>query len=165
VFAGAFGHTYGHNSIWQMYAPPRKPILDPRLTWREALDAPSARQMGYLRRLIESRPMLDRVPDQTLLAGGVGQGTEHQRALRGGDYAMFYTPTRHALEVQLGRMSGTKVKASWFNPRTGEVTRIGEFANQARRTFEPAGDGDWVLVLDNAAKGFPSPGQNAGVAE
>jgi hypothetical protein len=62
VFAGASGHTYGHNSIWQMYAPPRKPILSPRLTWKEALDAPSARQMGYLRGLIESRPFLSQAP-------------------------------------------------------------------------------------------------------
>lgn len=58
VFAGAAGHPYGHNSIWQMYAPPRKPILSPRRTWKEALDAPRARQMGYLRGLIESRPRM-----------------------------------------------------------------------------------------------------------
>ena len=162
VFAGAFGHTYGHNSIWQMYAPPRKAILDARLTWREALDAPSARQMGYLRRLIESRPVPDRVPDQSLLLGGTGEGAEHRRALRGGDYAMIYAPTRHVLEIQLGKISGAKVKASWFNPRTSEVTRIGEFANQERRAFEPPGDGDWVLLLDNVAKGFPLPGQKTG---
>ncbi len=160
VFAGAFGHTYGHNSIWQMYAPPRKPILDPKLTWREALDAPSARQMGYLRRLIESRPMLDRVPDQSMLVGGAGEGAEHRRALRGGDYAMIYTPTRRALEIQLGKISGAKVRVSWFNPRTGEVSWIGEHANQDQRTFEPPGNGDWVLLLDNAAKGFALLPQN-----
>jgi hypothetical protein len=158
VFAGAFGHTYGHNSIWQMYAPPRKPILSPRLTWKEALDAPSARQMGFLRRLIESRPMLERVPDQSMLVGRAGEGAGHQRALRGRDYAMFYTPTRRALEIQLGRISGAKLNASWFNPRTGEVSRIGEIANQEPRTFEPPGDGDWVLLLDNAAREFASPG-------
>ncbi len=161
VFAGAFGHTYGHNSIWQMYAPPRKAVLDARLTWPEALDVPSARQMGYLRRLMESRPMLDRLPDQTMLAGGVGKGAEHRRALRGGDYAMIYTPTARLLEIQLGKISGAKVKASWFNPRTGEVTPIGEHANRERRTFEPPGDGDWVLLLDNAAKSFPSMASSA----
>ena len=27
-----------------------------------------------------------------------------------------------------------------------------------RRSFEPPGAGDWVLVLDEAAKAFPKPG-------
>jgi hypothetical protein len=111
---------------------------------------------------MESRPMLDRVPDQSLLVGGVGQGVEHQGALRGPDCAMIYTPTSRALEVQLGKISGAKVKASWFNPRTGKVTPISEFAHLERRTFEPPGDGDWVLLLDDAAKEFPVPGQKTG---
>ena len=111
---------------------------------------------------MESRPMLDRVPDQWMLVGGVGEGAEHRRALRSGDYAMIYTPTGRALEIQLGKINGTKVKASWFNPRTGGVTRIGDYANQEWRTFEPPGDGDWVLLLDNAAKGFLLPGQTTG---
>jgi len=78
VFAGAFGHTYGHNSVWQMYEPPREAVLEARVSWREALAAPSAIQMGHLRHLIESRPMLERVPDQSLLVGGAGEGPAHR---------------------------------------------------------------------------------------
>ncbi len=158
VFAGACGLTYGCHPIWQFLDAGREPVGFARRPWREAMDLPGAYQMGHLRRLIESRPMLERVPDQLLLVGGVGEGAGHQRALRGRDYAMFYTPTRRALEVQLGRISGAKLNASWFNPRTGEVARIGEIANRERHTFEPPGDGDWVLLLDNAAREFPSPG-------
>ena len=67
VFAGAFGHTYGCHDIWQMYTPNRSPINGPHFPWSVALDLPGAGQMKYLRFLIESRPMLDRVPDQSII--------------------------------------------------------------------------------------------------
>lgn len=162
VFAGAFGHTYGHNSIWQMYAPPRKPVLDARLTWREALDAPSAKQMGYLRGLMESRPMLDRVPDQSLFVDGAGEGAAQRRATRGRDYAFIYSPDGVPFTVRLGGFAGEKILATWFNPRTSAVEAIGEFPNAGERAFTPPQPGeplDWVLVLDDAAKNVPVPGR------
>lgn len=158
VLAGACGHTYGHNSIWQMYEPPRKPMLSAKLTWREALDAPSARQMGYLRRLIESRPMLDRVPDQSLLAEGAGSGAAHQRAARGRDYAFIYTPDGAPLTVRLGRLAGSSIRATWFNPRSGQSAILGAFENRGERRFTPPEAGDWVLVLDDQSKHNPLPG-------
>lgn len=155
VFAGAFGHTYGHNSVWQMYEPPRKPILNTRLTWREALDAPSAVQMGYLRRLIESRPMLERVPDQSLLVGGPGEGAAHRRASRGRDYAMIYSPDGAPFTVRLGVVAAPTLRATWFNPRTGESTFLEALENGGERTFDPPGDpavgNDWVLLLEGGA--------------
>lgn len=155
VFAGAFGHTYGHNSIWQMYEPPRKPVLNARLTWREALSAPSATQMSHLRRLIESRPMLERVPDQSLLAKGAGTGAGHQRATRGHDYAFVYSPDGASLSIRLGVLAGDKLRAAWFNPRTGETTFLKFLENRGECSFIPPGDQgpgcDWVLVLDDAA--------------
>lgn len=161
VFAGAFGHTYGHNSIWQMYEPPRKPILNARLTWREALNAPSARQMGYLRVLMESRPMLDRVPDQTLIAGDAGAGAEHIRAARGDGYALFYAPIGKPFRVRLDKLTGKQVKAWWFDPRTGQTTVAGQFAREGEREFTPPGEprvgNDWVLLLDDPERGFGAP--------
>jgi len=156
VFAGAFGHTYGHNAIWQMYAPPRRPILDPKLTWREALDAPSAAQMGHLRRLIESRPILERVPDQSLLPDGPGEGAAHRRATRGRDYAFIYSPDGAPFRVRLEVLAGARLRAAWFNPRTGETTFLEFLEKRGDRTFDPPGDpsvaNDWVLVLDDASR-------------
>ena len=43
LFSGAFGHTYGHHSVWQM-SPGRKPINNPLLPWTDALDQPGARR-------------------------------------------------------------------------------------------------------------------------
>src|SRR3546814_20548523 len=67
------GHTYGENSVMQMYVPGRdKPAYGAELHWEEALDAPAASQMRHLKRLMLSRPYFERVPDQSLiLANGV----------------------------------------------------------------------------------------------
>jgi hypothetical protein len=58
-------------------------------------------------------------------------------------------------------MSGKTLRASWYDPRTGKSTPIGEFAKTAVREFKPPSSGennDWILVLDDAAKKFPLPG-------
>jgi Protein of unknown function (DUF4038) len=45
LFTGAFGHTYGHHSVWQMWQPGRQPINNPLMPWHEAIDQPGAAQM------------------------------------------------------------------------------------------------------------------------
>ena len=67
VFAGACGHTYGHHSIWQFYAPHREPINFPMPTWDEAIYAPGAFQMIHLKNLMLSRPYLNRIPEPKML--------------------------------------------------------------------------------------------------
>ena len=62
----------------------------------------------------------------------------------------------------MDEIKGPKVKAWWFNPRDGNATAIGAFPNTGEREFDAAGQGemlDWVLVLDDAAKNYPAPGQ------
>lgn len=154
VFAGAAGHTYGHHSIWQMHSPKNPGIAAPKEYWYDALDAPSARQMGHLRKLIESRPFLTQRPDLSLLAFEQSKPWEMCLALRGEGYALIYTPTGRTLDIQLGKLPGGRVTASWFNPRTGERTALGEFENTGRRAFDPPGEeqmgNDWVLILEVA---------------
>jgi hypothetical protein len=67
AFAGAHGHTYGCNEVWQFYVPGRQPYGDPRRPWQEAISLPGAAQMQHLRGLIASRPFLSRIPDQSLV--------------------------------------------------------------------------------------------------
>jgi len=161
VFAGACGHTYGHNSIWQMYAAPRKPILDARIPWWEALDAPSAAQMGYLRGLVESRPFWRQAPDPSLLASGPGEELEHTAAMRGDGCAMVYTPSGKPFTVRLDKLDGRQVKACWYDPRTGKTIAIGQFDRRGDREFVPPGTpgvgNDWVLVLDDPGRGLGPP--------
>ncbi len=161
VFAGAFGHTYGHNSIWQMAAPGRTSPYPTSLPWHEAIQAPSATQMGYLRGLMESRPFLTQVPDQSLLASGPAEDLDHVAALRGDGYAMVYTPSGKPFTVRLGTLEGKQVKACWYDPRTGKATVIGQFDRQGDREFVPPGTpgvgNDWVLVLDDPGRGLGPP--------
>ncbi len=79
-----------------------------------------------------------------------------------GSYAMVYVPVGRAFKVRMDKIAGPKVNAWWYNPRTGEATAIGDFANAGEREFlspTPGEQLDWVLVLDDAARRFPAPGQ------
>lgn len=169
LFTGAFGHTYGHHSVWQMWQSGRQPINNPLMPWFEAIDQPGAEQMQYGRRLIESRPFLTRIPDDSVIitadpASAVpGAGSKRFVATRDseGSYAMIYVPAGRAFKVKMDKISGAKVKAWWFNPRNGKATLIGEFPNTGDRQFAAPDAGenlDWVLVLDDVTRKFPPPG-------
>jgi len=164
LFAGAFGHTYGCHDIWQMYVLGRSPISSARNNWYDVLDLPGAWDVMYVRNLMQSRPFLSRVPDQSLIAGSPGGGGEHIQATRGDGYAFIYLPYGQNVTVAMGKVSGEKVKAWWFDPRTGDAKQIGAFDNKGTREFDPPGEkargNDWVLVLDDEAKQFPKPGSN-----
>jgi hypothetical protein len=151
VFAGAAGHTYGHHSIWQMHSPKYPGVAGPKQFWYHALNAPSARQMGHLRRLIESRPFLTLEPDLSLLAFEQTKPWEMCLALRGDGYALIYTPTGRALDMNLDKLGFAKARVAWFDPRLGEATAFGTFEGKGRRTFKPPAEEapgmDWVLVL------------------
>ena len=74
---------------------------------------------------------------------------------------MVYVPVGRKFKVRMDKISGTKVRAWWFNPRTGSAKEIGEFPNSGQREFLSPDPGellDWVLVLDDAAKNYPPPG-------
>lgn len=162
VFAGAFGHTYGCHSVWQMWDKSREPINRPLKTWDESLALNGAGQMQHLRRLIESRPFLDRVPDQTLLVDARSAVAEHIQATRGRDYLLAYTAMGLPVTLSLGKISGEKLTAHWFNPRDGKATAAGSFDNRGIQSFVPPSQGqgqDWVLVLDDAGKNFGVPGE------
>ena len=70
LFDGAFGHTYGHHSVWQMWSPAKTPINNPLMPWYEAIDQPGAAQMQHARALLESRPFLTRIPDPEVIVTG-----------------------------------------------------------------------------------------------
>ncbi|MBN1816410.1 MAG: glycoside hydrolase family 140 protein [Sedimentisphaerales bacterium] len=170
LFTGAFGHTYGHHSVWQMWQPGRNPINNPLMPWFEAIEQAGASQMQYARRLLESRPFLTRIPDPSVIVTDrvptsvPGAGRYQFVATRDneGRYAMVYVPIGRAFSVQMDVIKGPSVKAWWFNPRNGQATEIGTFPNSGTRRFLPPDAGeflDWILVLDDAARKFSVPGK------
>jgi hypothetical protein len=171
LFSGACGHTYGHHSVWQMWQEGRPPINNPLMPWFEALDQPGAGQVKYARLLMESRPILSRIPDDSLIVTAKvptavpGAGRNRFTATRdiSGSYVMVYAPIGRKFSVRLDKLSGAKIRAWWFNPRNGEATEIGEFAKTDDKEFITPTPGealDWILVLDDVSRQFGPPGKH-----
>ncbi len=165
LFSGAFGHTYGHHSVWQMWAPGRAPVNDPLLPWTEAIRQPGAAQMQHARALLESRPFLTRIPDPSLIAADrvatsvPGAGRYAMVATRdsAGSYAMVYTPAGRPFAVNLAALIGSRIAAWWFDPRTGRATAIGTFDKTAERTFTPPTPGEALELGARAQQLVPAP--------
>jgi hypothetical protein len=167
VFAGAAGHTYGCGEVYEFWSPGTRalPGWGSGLPWRESLHLPASGQVQYLRYLIESRPMLDRIPDQSLLLGPDQPVLNRFEATRGADgsYAFIYSAAGRPFTLRTDRLSGTDLVAWWYDPRTGTATPAGRFPRTATPAFTPPTSGlgnDWVLVLDDAAKNYPPPGRS-----
>jgi hypothetical protein len=154
VFAGAFGHTYGHNAIMQFHRPQDgKGAYGVKEYWPDAINATGAAQMIYLKKLMLSHAYFDRVPDQSLIAGETGDKYQRLSATRGTDYAFIYTYNGRNISVNMGHIKGKEVKASWYSPRDGSLKEIGVYPNKGVIVFDPPGDvkegNDWVLVMDS----------------
>jgi hypothetical protein len=155
LLGGGFGHAYGSPN-WNLPA-----------NWREILELPGANSLKHLRALFESRPWWRLVPDVQNAVAVEGRGAfatnDYAVTARADDrsFALSYLPTKRRITIDLGQLAGERVRAAWFNPRTGETTPIGTFSDRNRHPFEPPADGDWVLVVEDAAKDFPRPGAPA----
>jgi hypothetical protein len=153
ILCGATGQIIGNRPIW---------LFDPG--WPKAMDGPASKEMVYLKALFTSRSWHLLVPDQRheVVTQGLGElrGLDTLIAARTSDGATIiaYMPTSRAITVNLSKLAGPRGKAWWFNPRTGTAEAAGEFAVEARKQFTPPGEGDWVFVIDDAAKGYSAPG-------
>ena len=157
VLEGACGQTYGHASIFAFSNPPDdlgsygfylKDMPSPG--WKEALDAPGARHLTYLKQLRLSRPYFGFraapelvVSDDAFLGGHISAG----RAER---YAYIYAPQGQPIKVYGGLLGGGALRASWFNPRTGEEKQFALIPPRDALFVPPTQgkDNDWVLILD-----------------
>ena len=164
VFAGACGVTYGNHSIWQFWSKREEKINYAERYWQEALNRPGAYQVGYLRKLIESRPSLNRIPDQAILGEVQEEKSEYAVAFRDdtGDYLMIYLPVGKKVSVNTTAIKGGKLTLWWFNPRTGKSnksTRVGNNGILSVTAPSSEKENDWVLVIDDASKKFSEPGK------
>jgi hypothetical protein len=151
VFGGAPGFTYGHNSVMQMLKKGEtEPAYGAKELWVDALNAPGAKQMIYLKQLMLAKPYFERVPDQTLIADQ-GEKYNYLASTRGKNYALIYTYTGRNFNVNLDKVPGKNISASWYNPRNGEKTELGTFINKDLIEFnppeQPEDGNDWVLEL------------------
>jgi hypothetical protein len=113
--------------------------------------------MRHLRSLLESRPITGRIPDQTMLAFNPipGANLDRIQATRAADgsYGWVYIPNGGVTSVNMTKLAGPNVNASWYSPRDGAYRPIGQYLNTGFRNFDAPGatanGNDWVLVLDS----------------
>ena len=153
ILCGATGQFLGNRPIW---------LFDPG--WEHALDSVGALDMQRLYAFFNSRHWYELVPDpkHEVVVDGLGEfnGMDYLAAARTGDggTVMAYLPTARAITVEMSKLSGKEAAGWWFNPRTGESTSAGKFPTSSKKEFTPPGDGDWVLVLDDADRHLEAPG-------
>ena len=130
VFAGCFGHTYGHNSIMQFMRPGLSPAYGASKAWWDALNDPGYKQMKYLKRLMLSFPFTVRVADQSIITGE--NGTQYDRiiATRGNDYLLVYNYSGKDMTIDLSKISGQQKNVWLMNPVDGSLKYLGEYSSR-----------------------------------
>lgn len=119
-----------------------------------------AAQLTHLRALMESRPFLTRATAPELLTAGA-EGT---RVLRDSGHLMAHAPSGAEFALDTTGLSGDALRGWWFDPRTGTPIDTGTVPRGGSVPFFPPTTGpadaglDWVLVVDDATRGFPPPG-------
>ena len=159
VFAGSFGHTYGHNAIMQMRKPGYSPAYGCTQTWYEAMEDPGYNQMKHLKNLILTFPFFERVPDQSIIAGENGERYERLIATRGDDYLLVYNYTNRPMTIDLTRISGKKKNVWWYSPVDGSLQYAGEFDSKVTPFHYDGGHGtgnDRVLIAVDSSKDYLS---------
>ena len=111
-----------------------------------------------------SRPYYTRMPDQSI----VNEAYDHLdriTATRDTDrtYAFIYTERGKPIDADLTAIgTGEKVRAWWFDPRSGRCMDLGLFPRKKSVVFTPMTCGagnDWVLVIDAPEAGYTMPGR------
>jgi hypothetical protein len=142
-FLAGAAHTYGHNDSWRVLP-----------TWKQALDAPGATQLGILKRIfLDLKEWWRLVPDQTVFAsGGQTSGQILNLAARhqDGRWVMVYLADKATFSITLARLkSGSPVNARWIDPRTGDAKTIGRLPTSGVQSFStPEGWEDALLILE-----------------
>lgn len=180
VFFGGFGYTYGHMNLWCMHPTEAYWETDhaemsrvPGVLVQSALDAPGSADLCHLRTLIESKPMLSRVPDPSLISLNT-RGTDAtlspnlRCATRADDgtWAFVYSTRGEVVRVLMSKLADGRANGFWYNPRNGQwhcdgadraekrafETGIPSGTGAPDHHFDPPGDradgNDWVLVIE-----------------
>lgn len=164
LLAGAAGYTYGNNAVWQMWEPGRAFSIPCLTDWKQALERPGSKDIRHIRDLFESRDFSQLVPDQSLVYGENRDGPDHIRSAlaRDGSYAVIYLARGQAVRIYLPKLNAERVKAWWYDPRTGETRLEGLHSSDRIATFRPprgSGENDWVLVLERDTVFTNPPGE------
>ncbi len=157
VFAGAFGHTYGHNSVMQFIRPGVNASFGAKKPWWEAMEDPGYNQMKYLKWLMLTFPFTEGINDQGIIAGQNGERYDRVIANRGNDYMLVYNYSGKPMKIDLSKISGSKKNVWWMNPADGKLTYLGEFDSKVTEFAYDAAylrGSDRVLIATDTTKNY-----------
>ncbi len=170
VFAGACGHAYGHDALWQMTPHTRQDWMLRDWTpgvrnWTEALNTKAVRQLQYIKKLLFARPYLTRIPDQSLILSGQGnEVATRTQATRDGTkghadatYLMAYVSAPARIVLRTDVIASRTLNVSWFNPATGATDVLGTNLNNTGSYTLEKREQDGVVIIDDARKGYALP--------
>jgi hypothetical protein len=143
VLCGANGHCMGNNPIWLFWDG-----------WQAALGLPASIAMARWGAFFRAIQWADLVPDlgHRLVTAGLGEarGLDRLTAAVTGDgrVAVAYLPTPRAIEVDVGALSGDRVRVTWFEPATGRRLPGGRLSGGERLWLAPPFEEDAALLLE-----------------
>lgn len=147
------GITYGAFGMWSWSdgvnpAPGHGPAVDPH--WKETLEFPAARQMGFIREFFESIEFQRLEPAPGLIAVQPGTEAPHRflSAARSaaGDIAVVYTPEDRELVLAPDKLPA-RFRATWYRPSDGRRAVAGAGPSAAGTLFRAPEPGDWLLLV------------------
>jgi hypothetical protein len=131
-------------------------------TWKKALDAPGAFQMGILKKIFLARQeWWYLVPDQSIFASGgqtTGQVLNLAARHKDGKWIMVYLGSKASFSINMDKITELiNVSAFWIDPKTGDLVSIGGFPRTGVQSFStPDGWEDAILILE-AHDDLPPP--------
>ncbi len=177
LFAGSFGHTYGHASVWCMISEKERDSWR-SYSWFEALDMPGAWQIKILRDFLESRDLSQCIPSQEILIEQRHKKEdildEHiQACISEGEFICVYFPSGGEETIDVSRLKSDDLHMWWFNPRDGqcylqnndsseEPIRLTEvLKNDVMKIVTPTRgkEQDWVCVIECRENRATRPGK------
>lgn len=135
VFAGSFGHTYGHNSIMQFMRPGLLGSFGAEKPWWDAMKDPGYRQMKHLKQLMTAVPFTEGQNDQSIIVGQNGSRYDRIIATRGRDYLFVYNYSGRPMTIDLTKISGRKKSVWLMNPADGTMQYLGEYDSAEKVDF------------------------------
>jgi hypothetical protein len=152
MFAGAAGHTYGCNEIWQMYDQGRAPKFGAQVSWHEAIHLPGSRQMGLMKKLFDSLPWQSLRNDQEVLSPTFLSNYRSTMAMLSSskNLILVYSPRGRSFRLKIKVLNVETVDAYWFDPEDGNIQKAGQYTGHKAVRFKShrkRGGKDAVLVV------------------
>jgi len=113
--------------------------------------------MQYVRKLMESKTITARVPDQSIITSSIGSDLGDSPDLRcatrdiNNKWAFVYLTKGGSVSVDTSKINSAKLRAQWYNPRDGTYITIGTYDVGGNRIFNAPSSGedcDWVLIME-----------------